>query len=169
MSKVLSLLTTNAALELAGQATSMVREIASYKRAIAELQLQRENMQHQAHIMQQKIQAQAQLEGQRIHTLSASFSAVLENSKRLIEEHGKCCTDNHALCGQIMQYIATAQAANLPALQAIWKDLLQQMQANRDVAQALHHQLLDAHIQFGISLSQRDQSWQTVTPNPVME
>lgn len=149
--------------QVISSAIDMVKEISQYKCAIAEIDAQRDQMRKQAEIMQHQIDAQLCQALKRIKHLSKNFALMLEQNKQLIQQH---CQREMAVQQQsiliIQQMALCSDLESKKILMQCWQDLLQQMNLNREESARLQAQLMDAHQQLGISLSQREQSFKDV-------
>ena len=149
--------------EVLSSASSMITEIVHYKRAIAELEIQRQQMHEQAKIADQQIQAQLTQELKRIDCLSASFQQVLQQNQQLIAQHSQRECAVQQQCEVLFAQIAqTPDIETKKFLMTMWQELIQQINLNREESARLHTQLMDAHQQFGISISHRDASFKDV-------
>lgn len=149
--------------QVLNSAANMVKEIAHYKRYIAELEYQREQMHEQAKITHLQIESQHQQAMHRIDHLSTSFKETMQQNEMLIRQHvqrEKEVTQNITL---ILQQISQSNDLETKKLlQQILHDFMQQININRDESARLQAQLMDAHQQFGLSLSHRDQTFKDV-------
>ncbi len=143
--------------------TGMVREIATYKRAIAELEVQREQMRHQAEIMIRQIDAQLHSELKRMDALSDGFKQYQQQSRKLIKAEKQNNQQTMQLLNQILVIVAQTQGGSNQQLTQMYLSTLAQLEKSKDVMSELANNLHDAHQQFGISISQRDRDWINVS------
>lgn len=143
--------------------TGMVREIATYKRAIAELEVQREQMRHQAEIMIRQIDAQLHSELKRMDALSDGFKQYQQQSRKLIKAEKQNNQQTMQLLNQILVIVAQTQGGSNQQLTQMYLSTLAQLEKSKDVMSELTNNLHDAHQQFGISISQRDRDWINVS------
>lgn len=144
--------------------TGMVREIATYKRAIAELEVQREQMRHQAEIMIRRIDAQLHSELKRIDALLDGFKAICQHSDKLIEAEKQNREQTTQLLNQILLILAKPQdIEQLRIFSQIYESTRLQLAQSNEVMTELKRNMHDAHQQFGISISQRDRDWINVS------
>ena len=141
--------------EVLTAACNIGKEILQYKRAISELELQREQMHQQANMMHHQIQAQLAQEIKRINSLSTTFKHMLKQNKLFIQQHAQREVHIQQQCTQLMQMLAQCTDPQMQNhLMSMWQSLSEQMTANREESKRLHEQLRAAHHQFGIDLSQ---------------
>jgi len=149
--------------EVLNSAANMVKEIAHYKQAIAEIEYQRAQMREQAKIAHHQIEAQLKQELKRIEHLSSAFKQAMKQNKMLIAQHAQREQNVQQQSMLILEQIA--QAADLETkqlLMSMWQYLMKQINLNREESARLHEQLMDAHQQLGISISHRDLSFKNV-------
>lgn len=144
--------------------TGMISEIARYKRAIAELDNQREQMRYQAQIALQQIDAQLHNELKRIDGLSRNFEQFLRQNELLINNGKQHRHEAVILSQQIATAIIHCQDAGqsqvlLQMYSLTMQQLTQACQEMSELGQRLH----DAHHQLGISISRRDRDWHDVS------
>lgn len=150
--------------EVLSSASDMVKEIAHYKRAITELEIQRQQMHEQAKIAHQQIQAQLTQELKRIDCLSANFQQVMQQNQQMIAQHTLRECSVQQQCEILLTQIAqTPDMETKKLLIDMWKALINQIDLNRDVSARLHAQLMDAYQQFGLDVSHRDASFKDVS------
>jgi len=150
--------------EVLTSAANMVKEIAHYKQAIAEIESQRAQMREQAKIMHHQIEVQLKQEFKRINHLAAAFERVLKQNKLLIQQHNEREKGAQQQCMLILQQIAqTTDLETKQLLMSIWQELIRQTNLNREESARLQAQLMDANQQFGISVSHRDLSFKDVS------
>lgn len=143
--------------------TGMVREIATYKRAIADLEVQREQMRHQAEIMIRQIDAQLHSELKRMDALSDGFKQYQQQSRKLIKAEKQNNQQTMQLLNQILVIVAQTQGGSNQQLTQMYLSTLAQLEKSTGVMSELSDNLHDAHQQFGISISQRDRDWINVS------
>ena len=149
--------------EVLNAASNMVKEIAHYKRAVAELELQRLQMHEQAQIAHHQIEAQFKQAIHRMDHLSSVFKQTLQQNELLIVRHSQREKDVQQQCLMIVQLIAqTNDLESKKQLQSMWQELIKQMNFNRKESVRLQAQLMDANQQFGLSISHRDLSFKDV-------
>ena len=148
--------------EVVSNVATMLTEMSQYKRAMAQLMVQREQMHEQAKVAQLQIKAQYHTEIKKINSLSKAFKQTLAQNELLIQMHAQSEQNIQQLCLQILQMMSTADAEKTQALQMMWSNLITQTEVNRQESVRLHKQLMDANQQFGISISHRDLSWHDV-------
>ena len=149
--------------EVLNSATNMIREITQYKQAIAQLEVQRKQMHEQAKIVHHQIEAQLKQELKRLDHLSQAFAKTLKQNKLMIQQHQEREKDVQKQCMMILEMIAQApDTETKQMLQAMWMELIKQINLNREESARLQAQLMDANQQFGISVSHRDLSFKDV-------
>lgn len=135
-------------------ASHMVREIAQYKRAIAELEVQRLHMHEQAKIVRAQIKANHQKEIKRIDALSSAFKTCLKQNKQFIALQKKQQDQAQTQCMMLLNMIDQENMAEQKAvLTTMWQEMLKQINANREEMSRLQRTLMDAFHQFGIDLA----------------
>lgn len=141
----------------------MVSDIANYKRAIAELEVQRQHMRYQAQIAMQQIDAQLQTELKRIDSLNVGFKKMLKLNQQLIQSE----TANRQQTMQMLQHILLAvthsqDPQHSQMLAQMYSSTLDSLSQSGQIMAALGQSIHDAHHQFGIAVSRRDQDWRDV-------
>ena len=149
--------------EAATDLVRMVSDIANYKRAIAELELQRQHMRYQAQIAMQQIDAQLQTELKRIDSLNVGFKKMRKLNQQLIQSE----TANRKQTMQMLQHIllAVTQSQDLQHSQMMaqmYSTTMDSLNQSGQTMAALGQSIHDAHHMFGIAVSRRDQDWQDV-------
>lgn len=160
-----TIVTTSSAVvtaEVIGHIMVATKEIVGFKRAMAELQLQRDHMLEQANIAREQLKAQLSTDLERTKSISQGFQQVLQQNSLLVQQHADAAKGNQHLCAQLLQVMQSADINSLSIYMSAWQDLIKQTELNRQQATQLQQQLMDAYQQFGITVSHRDQSWQTV-------
>lgn len=148
--------------EVIGHAMVATKEIIGFKRAMAEMQVQREYMLEQASLAREQLKAQLSTDLERTKSISHGFQQVLQQNALLIQQHADAAKGNQHLCAQLLQVMQSADINSLSIYMSAWQDLIKQTELNRQQAAQLQQQLMDAYHQFGITVSHRDQSWHTV-------
>ena len=149
--------------EAATDLVRMVSDIANYKRAIAELELQRQHMRYQAQIAMQQIDAQLQTELKRIDSLNVGFKKMRKLNQQLIQSE----TANRQQTMQMLQHILLAvthsqDPQHSQMLAQMYSSTLDSLSQSGQIMAALGQSIHDAHHQFGIAVSRRDQDWRDV-------
>ena len=81
----------------------------------------------------------------------------------MIQQHQEREKDVQKQCMMILEMIAQApDTETKQMLQAMWMELIKQINLNREESARLQAQLMDANQQFGISVSHRDLSFKDV-------
>lgn len=149
--------------EVLTAACNMGKEILQYKRAISELELQREQMHQQANIMHHQIQAQLTQEIKRIDVLSDTFKTMLHHNQEFINQHNQRESYVQQQCISLIQSISQTTDPQLQqTLTTIWLELIKQLDMNRQESARLHDQIMNAHQQFSIDISQKNLSFKDV-------
>jgi seryl-tRNA synthetase len=134
--------------------SNMVSEIAHYKRAVAELECQRQQMHEQAKLIRAEIELNHKKEIKRIDALSSAFKACLKHNQQFIKLQKKQQDHAQEQCLMILNLIAQEQdPTNKTALMSMWQEMLKQIELNREETSRLNQILMDAHHQFGIDLA----------------
>ena len=149
--------------EAATDLVRMVSDIANYKRAIAELELQRQHMRYQAQIAMQQIDAQLQTELKRIDSLNVGFKKMRKLNQQLIQSE----TANRKQTMQMLQHIllAVTQSQDLQHSQMMaqmYSTTMDSLNQSGQTMSAFGFFIYDAHHMFGIAVSRRDQDWRDV-------
>ncbi|MFC2998159.1 hypothetical protein ACFODO_23495 [Acinetobacter sichuanensis] len=144
-------------------ATNMVKEITHYKRTLAELELQRIQMHEQAKIAHHQIENQLKQNMYCMESLSNAFHTTMQQNAQLLTQYVQREQDAQQQCMLILQQIGqTNDLESKKQLQSMWQELIKQMNLNREESARLQSQLIDAHQQFGLNLSHRDQSFKDI-------
>lgn len=149
--------------EVVNGLTNMVAEIARYKRAIAELELQREQMHYQAKMAIRQIDAQLHSELKRIDALQSGFKKMLKQNQQLIESAKQNRKDTMQTLQQIL--LAITQCQNVQQsemLSQLYHVTLDSLNQSGQEIMELSAKLHDTHQQFGVSISRRDREWRDV-------
>ena len=134
--------------------SNMVSEIAHYKRTVAELECQRQQMHEQAKLIRVEIELNHQKEINRIDTLSSVFKTFLKHNKHFMTLQKQQQDHAQAQCLMILNLIAQeSDPTNKTALMSMWQQMLKQIELNREESSRLNQALMDAHHQFSIDLS----------------
>lgn len=140
--------------EVLTSASNMVKEIVHYKRAIAELEVQRAHMHQQAKIMLEQIQLNHKQEIKKIDALSTAFKNCLKQNKLLIKQQTQQLKFTQQQCVMLLKMMSEEKDhAQKTLLMSLWQEMLKQIELNRQETARLQHVLMDAHHQFGIDLS----------------
>lgn len=140
--------------EVLTSASNMVKEIVHYKRAIAELEVQRAHMHQQAKIMLEQIQLNHKQEIKKIDALSSAFKNCLKQNKLLIKQQTQQQKFTQQQCMMLLKMISEEKDhAQKTLLISLWQEMLTQIELNREETARLQRVLIDAHHQFGIDLS----------------
>ena len=132
----------------------MVSEIAQFKCAIAELEVQRMQIRQQAKVMLTQIELNHHKEIKRIDALSSAFKTYLKHNKKFIALQKQQQNDAQAQCTMLLNLIAQEQdPTSKTTLMSLWSQMLKQIELNRQETSRLHQTLMDAYHQFGIDLS----------------
>ena len=149
--------------EILSSASNMVAEIAHYKRAVAELELQRIQMHEQAKIVHHQIEAQLRQSLKRMDQLSEAFKDMMKQNNKLVQQHCEREKNVQVQCLTILEMIGkTSDHTIQQQYMQTWHELNTQMNQNREESARLQAQLMDANQQFGLSISHRDQSFKDV-------
>lgn len=134
--------------------SNMVSEIAHYKRAIAELEVQRLHMHEQVKIVRAQIKVHHQKEIKRMDALSSAFKTCLKQNRQFLVLQKQ--QQGHAQ-EQCMMILNMIHQENVPEqkteLMKLWQEMLKQIHANREETARLQQSLMDAFHQFGIDLA----------------
>lgn len=135
-------------------ASHMVREIAQYKQAIAELEVQRLHMHEQAKIVHAQIKAHHKKEVKRIEQLSAAYKSFLKQNKKFIALQQQQQNQIYEQCMKIYDLVKQETDIELKkTLMSMWQDMFKQLSANREETSRLQQSLTAAFHQFGIDLA----------------
>lgn len=133
--------------------SNMVSEIAHYKCAVAELEVQRMQMHEQAKIIRAQIESNHKKEMMRIDALSNGFKACLKQNKHFILLQKQQLAHAQEQCMMLLKMVEQEkEAEQKTALMSMWQEMLKQINFNREETARLHRALMDAYHQFGIDL-----------------
>lgn len=150
--------------ELATGLTNMVSEIVQYKRAIAELELQREQMRYQAQIAMRQIDVQLHTEIKRIDALNHGLKKTLKQNQQLIDAEKQNQQHTMQLLNGILAIIGQCQDVQQRTnLIQMYSNTLENLKQSGQHMSQLGQMLHDTYQQFGISVSRREQDWRDIS------
>jgi len=140
--------------EVLTSTSTMVTEIVHYKRAIAELEVQRAHMHQQAKVMIEQIDLNHKQEIKKIDALSSAFKNCLKQNKILIKQQNAQQKFTQQQCMMLLKMVSKEKDhAQKTLLMSLWQEMLKQIELNREETARLQRVLMDAHHQLGIDLS----------------
>ena len=144
--------------------TNMVTEIAKYKHAITELEVQRQQIHQQAQAAIHQINKQFDVEMKRIDVLQSDFKKMLKQNQQLIGSAKQNRQNIMQALQQILLAITQCQdVQQSQMLSQLYHATLNSLNQSGQEMMGLAAQLHDTHQQFGVSVSRRDRDWRDVS------